>query len=222
MKKLLNFILVNREEVKNKWWHRLFIVLLLASAIILFVSVFFSTVNDNNHVWLTYHPVAFSLEPNYQQANGKELSCDYDISAFIHGEGLKCDGVILSEADSKRYTALYSLAEKNLDKHYGFDKYFDTSACRASAPADKISDCEFDIVMKGSKAEQEDPSYAQYQIDLKNLAHIKVARDVNFLIMFKDIALWLIIPIIILFLWVILWGSIVYRSILYIIYGKQN
>lgn len=228
MKKIFNIFLVKRIEIKDKWWHRLFTVLVIGSAIVLFIFSFFLMLDySDNHTWITpYRPVAFSLEQNYKEVSAKESNCVIDYFMFNisknepvrNGAGIKCEGVILSNFDSKKYAELYFLAREELEKQYGFDKYFDKTPCLNSS--DKF--CEMDIIAEGVRAEQKDPFYNQFQNDEENLAKIKIARDVNFGVILKDIALWLIITIPVLILWVIFWYSIIYRVILYIIYGKQK
>ncbi len=230
MKRLLRILFVKREETKDRWWDRLFYVLLGGTSILLLLlSIFLTfTLGSFNDPWVSYRPVAFSLEPNYKTASGKELSCIEDYFAFnvadnepmADGEGIKCDGVVLSESDSRRYVALYHAADENLQKQYGLDKYYaDTSACPPSTA--KLSDCVFNAIMKSSNDKQADPSYSKYQDNLKNLARIKVTQEINFGVILRDLASWTLIPILLVLLWVLFWSSVVYRATLYVIYGKK-
>jgi hypothetical protein len=41
-------------------------------------------------------------------------------------------------------------------------------------------------------------------------------------LMLSDIAFWVMVPLLVLLLWVVFWDSIVYRAILYVIYGKKK
>jgi len=266
VKKLLNILLVRRTETENKWWHRLFIVLLFSSGIVVFILAVFLAVDSYNHTWITYRPVAFSLEPNYQEVNGNELPCDNGSIDTSDNEHLsfiiECKGVDIPLVDSKKWEALYETAKKNLEKQFGLDKYnltncntltntltdqqlkqnIDTLQQQGIAN-DKVQEYvnnysqssngnyvlkqsainkEFDCIWKTSGAEQADPAYPEYRISLNNIAHIKVARDINFGFMFSDIALWLIIPISVLVLWIVFWSFLIYRSVLYIVFGKKK
>jgi hypothetical protein len=235
MKKLLNFLLVRRSETENKWWHRLFSVLLFGSALVVLVFAVLLNVDSSDHTWVTYKPVAFSLEQNYQTAKGKELPCkeSLDFSGDIDTRLLiKCDGVDISPADSLRYEGLYKIADTNLQIQFGVQKYFDNSYYNCPIPSvpkpigykltpSDIS-CIRDEMSRISADEATDPAYTQYQEALKNLAHIKVIRDTNFGLILADIGLWVIVPILAATLWVIFWSAIIYRSILYIIFGKKK
>ena len=227
MKKLINFLFVRRPEIENKWWHRLFIVFLVGSGIIVFIITVSFTVINFYPKWVMHgdDPLSFSLESNYEKINGKELPCNVDLSAFhisstepnINGWGVKCEGVNLSEFDSKRYAKLYSTAHKNLRTQYGFDKYSDDSICAINDRA-----CQLNIIWKGFDLEKADPSYNKFQIEEKNLTRIKVSAVANFWNILLDIMLLMVVPAIVLTLWILFWDSIIYRSILYIIYGNKK
>ncbi len=231
--KVLNILLVRRSETNNKWWHRLFTVLLFGSTIIVFLFSI-ALINDGYSwsSWITYHPVAFSLEPNYQTAVGKELPCEKTFD-FLSDKPLtpiiQCNGIALSSLEEDGYIALYDLADKNLEKQFGLDKYNSTNYCsttpltgtQLTTTGTQLTKEQIACFRKSIDAEQADPAYAKYQDALKNIAHIKVARDINFGVLLGDILPWLITPVIAVTLWIIFWSSIVYRSVLYIIFGKK-
>lgn len=234
MKKILNILLglliVHRAEIKNKWWHRLFVVLLLGSSIAVLVSYVVIAVVSFNHAWVSYRPIAFSLEPNYQQAKGKEFSCRNDLHAYkismtepnINGWGIVCDGVTLSEFDSKRYAKLWSSARQDLENQFGLDKYKYIecpSVHGGYIPVINRLHCGASFLLDEKLA---DPAYPAFEVAEKNLAHIKVTRDINFGLMLTDIVLWLIIPLAVLLLWVIFWSSVIYRAVLYVVFGKNK
>ena len=91
MKKLLNILLVKKPETENKWWHRLFVVFLFGSGVIVFILSIFLTVDSNNHDWITYNPAVFSFEQNYNEAGGKEIFCTKGL--------FSCTGIDLSKQD---------------------------------------------------------------------------------------------------------------------------
>lgn len=225
MKKLLNVLLVRRPETENKWWHRLFTVLLFGSGILVSVSAIFLSVDSYNHTWITHHPVAFSLEPNYQQASGKEFPCDWSFDTTrAANEPIKsiieCKGVDIPLTDARTYGTLYDTAEKNLETQYGLDKY--TADCPKSNGESKLSPEQISCIRNVFTDEQADPAYPKYQDSLKDLARIKVAQDINFGYILSDIALWLFISILVLALWIVFWSSVIYRSVLYIVFGKKK
>jgi hypothetical protein len=229
MKRFLSFLLVRRPETENKWWHRLFTVLLFGSALVALVISVFLTIDSYNHTWITHKPVAFSLESNYQDANGKELSCEQDIFMFptssnepaINGAGIKCDGVTLTRSDSKRYEALYEAERKDLEKQFGLDKYNLTN-CPRSLPGERLSPEQISCIRENLDAEQADPEYPKYQSALKDLLRIKVVKNINYEFMLTDIGLWVAIPLLTVLLWIVFWSAIIYRSVLYIIFGKRK
>jgi hypothetical protein len=239
IKRVLRSILfVERVEVQNKWWHRLFTVLLFSSGIIVLVVAGIGTFDSHDtryeYRWgFIYRPVAFSLEKNYQEVDGKELPCDWnlDFSNRVANQPLltiiECEGVYIPQEDSRRYGALYEDAMENLEKQFGMDKY-NFASCRGSSSISsaRSSDDEYaQCVRKNIADEKTDPAYPAYQNALEKLAQIKkikVARDINYGVMLGDIALWLVIPLLSLLAWIAFWSAIVYRAVVYIAYGKKK
>lgn len=223
MKKILDFLFPERQETKNKWWDRLFTVLLFGSAIIvLALAIFFSISNKNDTwEWVTYSPVAFSLEPNYQQAKGKEVACQVDMFAFSvpdnepivdGGIGVNCNNIILSDSYSKQYGYLYADEMENLQKQFGVDKY-------------NLTNCGSDstCLINTMNAFLANPAEGEYEKALDNVSlSLKISRSINHGFIFGDIAYWIFIPILTVLAWIIFWSSIVYKSILYIIFGKKK
>jgi hypothetical protein len=241
MKKLLNFLLVRRSETENKWWHRLFTVILFGSGILVSVFAIFFTVDSYNHTWVTYRSVAFSLEANYQQANGKEFPCNWSFDTTrAANEPIKsiieCKGVEIPLNDARQYGTLYEVAEGKLRQTDGIKELDDkfTQECKDQISTQTFSDtysgtltpafiAQIKCVDSKEKVDVEyNQLYKRYQNDLNNLARVKVVRDVNYGTMFGDVLLWLIIPILSLVIWILFWSSIIYRSVLYIIFGKKK
>ncbi len=220
--KILNVLFVNRPEIANKWWHRLFKVLLVTSTILVFAVTILIVVDSYNHIWITNKPVAFSLESDYQKVKGKEIPCEETLN-FGDGDRLiiKCEGVVISSQDAKKYKELYVIANNNLEKQFGLDKYSITK-CSQPRVNGELSTEEISCIRENLDAWHADPNYSKYQEEVKKLAHIKVVRGIDFALMLKDIGMWLLTPILSSLIWIILMSSVVYRTVLYIIYGKQK
>jgi hypothetical protein len=69
-----DLVFPRKEGLENKWWHRLITVLLCAST---FLVLIFSCiiVVSQNHNWYKYTVNSYNFEENYNQAEGKEVSC---------------------------------------------------------------------------------------------------------------------------------------------------
>ena len=229
MEKIFNFILVERSEAKNKWWHRLFTVFLIGSGIIVLILSFIFAINNDDDFstsWIINRPLVFSLESNYQQINGKELPCnstiDFSSGSTYLSSIIECKGVDIPLSTAKRYQELYDIADKNLEKQFGLDKYNGVCSNLTHNPSGGLSQEEISCLKKHVNDRESDPAYSKYQNALKDIAKIKVETIYNFNGIFNLIILWLIIPAIVLTLWVVFWSHIVYRSILYIIFGKKD
>ena len=241
MKKILKLFSVKREDLKleNKWWHRLFTVFIIASGILVLILAACLTIGSYNLKWVVYgdKPLAFSLDPNYEKVVGKELPCEsvIDNSASRLSFIIKCNGVNLSHEDSQRYQTLYDAASKYLEQQFGLDKY-NSMSCSSSVnptptPEGTLNDQfnkiwgitpeQIACVRKAIADESSDPAYPKYQNALKNIARVKVSENSNMGAVFFDILLWIIIPIFALLAWILFWNSVVYRLILYVIFGKK-
>ncbi len=220
--KIINIFFVNRAETVDKWWHRLFKVLLVASTIFIFTVTILAVIDSQNHVWVTNKPVAFSLEPNYQKVRGEEIPCEENLN-FNDGDRLiiKCEGVDIPTQEAKKYKELYDAADNNLEKQFGLDKYSITK-CSQPRINGKLSPEEISCVRENLDAWQADPNYSKYQEEVKKLARIKVIRDVDFGLMSRDIGMLLVTPLFCALVWFILMNSILYRIVLYIIYGNKK
>lgn len=217
---LIKIFLVRRPETENKWWHRLFNVLLFGSGVIVFILTILLNIGTNNESWISYEPIAFSLEPKYDQSTGKIIPCETTMDSTYLGKPvfvMQCKGVTLSYQEAKRYEDLFSSEQTRLLKKYGLDKYNQDISWIESDADERIS-----WLKKSINDRKNDPAYPEYIKALDNLAKVKVSASINFGNIGNDILYWLIIPIITLISWIIFWSSIIYRSILYIVFGKKN
>jgi len=230
MKKIINFLLVKRPETENKWWHRLFTVILFGSAIVLFISIILLTADIYKHAWFTHRITAFSLESNYQQAEGQEFPCNWSIDTTRADNEpiksvIKCKGVEIPLTDARTYGALYDTAGENLRMQYGLDKYNGACSNLPQNPSGKgLSKEEITCLNEMQDVMQTDPTYNEYQNASENLAKIKikVSENTNLVTIFSDIFVWLTIPILVIITWIIFWSAIVYRTLLYVIFGKKK
>ncbi len=221
IKKLVsNIVFIKRPETENKWWHRLSQVLVFGSGIIVFIiSILFSLDYLGNHRYVAYHPTAFSLEPNYERAKGKEFRCEETLN--FSGEErfiIKCEGIAISPEASKRYQILYNVADKDLEKQFGLDKY-DATHCSNS---EKFTTEAMDCIWQAVEDKQADAAYDEYLEAQKNIARIKVVKDIHYKYILSDVCMFLLVPIVSFIAWILLWNSVIYRVILYIIYGKKK
>lgn len=80
---LREMIFVKREDLSNKWWHRLKNVFIYGSTIFI-AFICCSSLFSNS--WVSNKYLTYSFEPNYASVKGKEVQCnfsaDYIVSAF--------------------------------------------------------------------------------------------------------------------------------------------
>jgi len=231
MKKIINRLLVNRQETRDKWWHRLFMVLLFGSGVFVFILAIYLTVVSFYPKWVTYgdKPLAYGAELNYQEVNGTELPCNLGVDELSNDNNhitfiVQCNGVNLSYEDSKKYKALYDDVSTYLQQQFGLvNKYSNDCPTVKLKPAGTPFTSEQLTCLRQSMAkEQADPDYIKYQAALDKINVVKVSKNSNLLHIIFDFALWIIIPLFVFVIWILFWDSIIYRSVLYIIFGKKK
>lgn len=231
---------MRRMETENKWWNRLFNVFLGGTSILLLIFTFFLIIDSHKNSSVTYDPVAFSLESNYQQATGKEFPCNKSIDTSRSATEpmkftIECVGVEITPTDARRYEDLYDQADKKLRQDDGIEELSNKfiQICKDEVSSQTFPTtytgltpkyiAQIQCVLLKTKADSSyNQLYDKYQNDLKSLAYIKVARNVHVGNVIGDIVLLLLIPILVLILWVVFWSSIIYRSVLYIVFGKKK
>jgi hypothetical protein len=231
MKKIINLLLVHRQETKDKWWHRLFVVILFGSGIFVFILTIYLTVVSYYPKWVVYgdKPLAYGAESNYQEVSGKELPCNLAVDELSNDNNhlsfiIQCNGVNLSYEDSKKYKTLYDSVDTYLQQQFGLvDKYSNNCPSAKLKPAGTpFTNEQLACIRQSMAQEQADPDYIKYQTALDKINVIKVSENSNLWHIIFDIALWIIIPIFVFIVWILFWDSIIYRAVLYIIFGKKK
>lgn len=217
MKKLLKLLLVRRPETKDKWWHRLALVLIYGSTIV--GAIFLATllISEEGEYWVSESYTAYSFEQGYATADGKEIDCKFTasnlgdlppISIFNCGD-LSSDSEFLERYSRARgtYDRLQEVREEK------------SPSLNLRALGGGTRKVEYDNLSSTQKNKVNDKIMVEL-IQSGELDDIKVKRDLSF-----DYASffggWGIYVLLIL-AWLIFWESIVYRTILFIVYGKKT
>jgi len=179
MKKLIKFLLVQREELNKKWWHRLANVLICGSTIVFFGFFIFNIVGTSAYKEYSY---IYSFEPNYSQAKGQETPCHLEAMDY-GGPYISCGDIYTSTEFLTRYDKARGTYNSSTTSD-GYDKAMDL------------------MIRWG---------------ELKDIK-AKMITNYNYNILFKDIGLLVLLTIV----WFVFWESIIYRAIVYIIYGRKN
>lgn len=181
--KFFDVIIVRKDELRKKWWHRLANVLIYGSTILLGIVISYLFFTEGADGWRKYSYVAYSFEPNYESAKGKEMDCLF-ISSRYSKPFIRCGDI----KDSTDF-----LTRDAASKGKDFAKW------KLDHP--DISD---DSIMNG-------------YIESGDLENIKVKRTttIQHVTIFRDFG----IAVLIILGWFIVWESIIYRALVYIIYG---
>ncbi len=245
MKKLLNILLVHRTEVENKWWHRLISVIIFGSTIL--VAIFAITLFvQNSEMWKTYSYTAFSFENNFSTAQGKEVNCFIDFKPTGVSCGEYAGGKGPYEAkyavDLSDFTKRYNKAIKDEVGQSTIDKICaDGKALQAERDKSGIEGLDpkmiscmrltvdiapIQIEDFPSKLNYQRLTYDEYLTD-KQIGFVrslwlgikaKMVTSIIYPVFFQNL-LYVILAIV---GWFIFWESLVYRTLLYIIFGKKK
>jgi hypothetical protein len=199
------------------------LVLLSGSSIIIFITILLA--NTDYHSPWTYRQIKkFSLEDGYDKISGKELPC-YSFRHFDQDESyfkITCGDFYIPDSISIYYQELYDIERKSLYQKFGLNKYSGTCTGLARNNFGGLSKEEILCLNKTDKEMKLDPNYKKYEDALNDVAKIKVSTHINFYSIRDDIFYIIFVPILSVILWVIFWSSIIYRSILYVIFGSKH
>lgn len=222
MKKISNLLLVRRPETKNKWWHRLALVLIYGSTIV--ITIFFAVriISDGIENYLSVSYTAYSFEQGYENATGKEIDCKFSVFDSISDRVppltvFRCGDLTLKTEFLDRYAQARGTFE-HLQEIRG-----DQSSTNENRPI-KLDFSALEgnyIPVLGRPDFKTDNEIMVELIQSGELDNIKVKRERSFdyASFFGD---WVIFSLLALGVWLIFWESIVYRTILFIAYGRSN
>ena len=248
--KLKNLLLVRRTELENKWWHRLANVLIFGSTIV--VAIFaIALFVSNSEMWKQYSYPAFNFEDNYSTAKGKEVNCAIHFKPTSVSCGEYAGGKGPYEAkynvvDPSDYTKRYNAVIRNKIGQNTIDKIC-ADGRALQAERDKLGIEGLDQKMVScirlasdvapiqigdfpSKLNYQRLTYDEYltneQIGFvgslpRRLGlgiEAKMTTSIVYSVFLTNI-LYIILAVI---AWVIFWESIIYRTILFIIYGRTK
>jgi hypothetical protein len=232
-------------EVENKWWHRLVRVLIFGSTIVvaIFAITFFIS---NSEIWKQYSYPAFSFEDNYSTTKGKEVNCfiDFKPTGVTCGEYAGGKGPYEAKyaVDLSDFTKRYNKAIKDevgqntTDKICADGKAFQSERDKLGIEGldPKMLSCmritvdiaPIQIEDFPSKLNYQRLTYDEYLTD-KQIGFIRslwlgIKAKMTTSIIYPIFLTNLLYVILAIIGWFIFWESIVYRTLLYILYGKND
>lgn len=217
MKKLLKLLFVRRQETKDKWWHRLALVLIYGSTIV--GAIFFAAllISEEGEYWASESYTAYNFEQRYEMADGKEMDCKFSasslgdlppVSIFNCGD-FSSDSEFLEKYSRERgtYERLQEVREEK------------SPSINLQALGGSIRKIEWDNLSSMQKNRIDDEIMVEL-IQSGELDDVKVKRVLSFdyTSFFGNWGLYLLL----ILGWIVFWESIVYRTLLFVVYGKKN
>jgi hypothetical protein len=224
MKKLFNLVLVSKDGLSKKWWHRLAQVLIYGTTIVVFfVSVFavFITLRDPSN-WETYILTKYNFENGFDKAQGETVDCNIHVSQNTNSwlefdekmNDLNCGKLNVNVAE---FVDRYNSATKNA---FGVSLEpcpFNKDAFGRLTPETlkcmDLTGLRLTIINPQDLSGDNLKKYQDYFVDIKAKLLLKI--NYGLFIEFPLLALAYV------FGWFVFWESIIYRTIVYIIFGKK-
>ncbi|PJA08456.1 hypothetical protein COX69_02330 [Candidatus Falkowbacteria bacterium CG_4_10_14_0_2_um_filter_48_10] len=204
MKKLLKLLFVRRQETKDKWWHRLALVLIYGSTIVGAIFLGSLLVTEEAGNWVTKSYTAYSFEEGYETAQGKEMDCKFSVLELSRSpvSFFRCGDF----SDTTEFLEKYSRARGT---------YAQLEELRLPRSGSGLY-----LPVAERQGKKTDEQIMVQLIQDGELDNIKVKQTASFdyVSFFGNWGIYLLIVL----GWLVFWESIVYRTLLFIVYGKKN
>lgn len=209
----LKFFIVNRDSLPDRWWHRLANILIYGSTILvtlLGALIIFIDSSYTKHIFTTYN-----FEPNYMTSPGEEVDCDFSIEYSPITKSVLCGGTPVDGSDvvtryNKVMREIYGL--KN---DYCKDDIRDSSG-RLTESSLQCSREKYDIIPIESRSGTGGLAASNFRLHV--LLKVKSISSFLYFEFLKDLSTIIMIMV----GWYIFWESIVYRAIIYVIFGSKK
>lgn len=217
MKKLLKLLFVRRQETKDKWWHRLALVLIYGSTIVGAIFLGSLLVTEEADNWARYSYTAYSFEEGYLTAKGKEIDCkfsatslgDLPLISIFHCGDFSSDSEFLERYSRARgtYDRLQELREEK------------APSLNLQALGGESRKIQWNNLSSTQKNRIDDGIMVEL-IQSGEMDDVKVKRVLSFdyASFFGNWGVYLLLVL----GWLVFWESIVYRTLLFVVYGKKN
>ena len=232
--KISTLFFVDRPEIENKWWHRLFNVLLGGSTIAVFILALLMTVSNFNTGWVTYNLTAAKssnltpvltldeLEGNIDALTAQNAPRD-QIQAYVDLYTKESDGSFkLKNAPDTAMSITNTIQQA---QNMGANSDAILNQIESHNPGTPIAQSIAKARSSGASSDmivqeiiKQNSPVPPTLTDIKNASQ----KHIHLGFILSDIFLWILVPLVSVILWIILWSSVVYRSILYVKFGKTK
>lgn len=202
--KLLHIVIPRRGGLENKWWHRLIVVLIYGSTIAVFIYIGVNisiNIFRKDFKWESYHYI-YSFEKEYNAAKGTEENCDIrkdENTVYISCGDIKTKTELLNKiAESK------GQGDELVKRRFSYGHFVNRPSL--SELMDAAEKFDNDMVLNGIK-----------NGDFQNL-RVKINSHIRYFEILWPVFLLVVFTI----LWFIFLYSIIYRTVLYVIYGSSE
>lgn len=203
-------LIVYRSDLSGKLWHRLKNVLVYGTSIALICYFGYQFFTDS---WVEYNYPAYSFEPNYNSTKGKVIDCkftaDNDDPAFFVNPKIDCGEHNL---DFKSFSPIEPFLKRFFSVQGLYKEYVQHK-----------NQLSLQARGRGGLLLYESGADAEILNDLINkglVNNIKVKETKT--ILYASIVDYIIMSFLLIVGWFFFWEAVIYRAIIYIVYGKAK
>jgi len=235
-----NLLFVRREETKNKWWHRLMLVCVYGGAILMtsvVIGIVFEEIIDAKSYKI--YSYTYNFEQGYEFIEGEEITCGFlmrrcgDIEEVVKKYNDSVRSVLLTDEIRDKCANVSSVEPISRGYVPLSKRYIPVGERNYVAAECKIILSDTEVIKPGLDLSAFGLSESIYSSEQKNFLrdsynkfeNLEAKQNLEEVLYSKiigDVSLGLLVVIFSLIAWIIFWESLVYRTILYIIYGKAE
>lgn len=192
-KKLKNIIFVQREGLEQKWWHRLAQILIWGTTIAVLATTLSIGVFSESFVRYSYS--AYSFQPNFVNVQGKAEKC------YFKAYGRLSPDIYCGDIDNS--TELIGFLKQDQSWTNAIDGLYSCDHGGGCIGYFATNDQIANTLIKNGSLDN---------IFVKKISHV----------LYGEMVLNIFYSLIATIVWFIFWESIIYRAIIYIVYGKRK
>lgn len=192
LQKIVDILMVRRPELEGKWWHRLVNVLIYGSTIFLVLVALFIIFTDSS--WQDYQYVIHNIAPVSYESTSTVQSLPVDNSSVNQSTVTATQLQQILQNPPPRITTTPSICLAQ-------NKY----------------------TVSGLAWQIRESYDAYYEVDNRTLI-VRLLEKYPLCqnVLGSDLSIDIIYSLIIIISWFLFWESIIYRAIIYIVYGKRK
>ncbi|PIR83007.1 hypothetical protein COU19_02470 [Candidatus Kaiserbacteria bacterium CG10_big_fil_rev_8_21_14_0_10_56_12] len=242
-RKLKKLLFVRRDETKNKWWHRLALVLIYSGAVIgglFFTTLALSELSDLEEY--QSYSYSYSFEQGYEFLDGEEIGCSLNIfdSSLPPSFSWRCGsqkeiiekyndfvrGVLVTDEVKQKCVDVPPTSNQTGRYIPTRERDYVADECRTLLYSTEAIKPGLDLSALGVSETIFSSDQRLFLKDsyekLKNLKAKRTLEAWNSGGIVIDVLQMLLVIVVGIIAWIVFWESIIYRTILFVVFGRRE